>query len=92
MTQKELDELTYKINGAAFEVHKHLDPGLLESVYQKCLAEELRLRNISFQQELILPIVIIRNDASNHIFFALLYGRPKTGHRSGLDAGVLRIL
>ncbi|WPR77995.1 GxxExxY protein [Algoriphagus sp. NG3] len=55
-TQKELDELTYKINGAAIEVHKHLGPGLLESVYQKCLAEELRLRNISFQQELILPI------------------------------------
>lgn len=57
MTHKELDNLTYKINGAAIEVHKFLGPGLLESVYQKCLAEELRFRNISFKQEFQIPIL-----------------------------------
>ncbi|MDR7129986.1 GxxExxY protein [Algoriphagus sp. 4150] len=57
MTQKKLDELTYKINGAAIEVHKHVGPGLLESVYHKCLAEELRQRNILFHQEIRIPIL-----------------------------------
>lgn len=57
MTQKEINHLTYRINGAAIEVHKFLGPGLLENVYQKCLAEELRFRNISFKQEFQIPIV-----------------------------------
>lgn len=46
-----LNELTYKINGAAIEVHKELGPGLLESVYQKCLVHELQNRNIEIQTE-----------------------------------------
>jgi GxxExxY protein len=46
ITQKYLDELTYEIIGAAIEVHKHLGPGLLESVYQKCLMHELSLRGL----------------------------------------------
>lgn len=32
-----LKDLTYKVNGAAIEVHRALGPGLLESVYHKCL-------------------------------------------------------
>jgi len=51
-----LNELTYKINGAAIEVHKELGPGLLESVYQQCLAHELNNRNIEFQTEKTIPI------------------------------------
>jgi GxxExxY protein len=43
ITQKYLDELTYKIIGCAIEVHKELGPGLLESVYQKCFTRELLL-------------------------------------------------
>jgi GxxExxY protein len=49
--------LTYQINGAAIEVHKFLGPGLLESVYHKCLKKELNLRGISFKSELLVPIV-----------------------------------
>ena len=41
MTQKHLNDLTYKIIGAAIEVHKNLGPGLLEKVYEKCLTKEL---------------------------------------------------
>ncbi|MDQ8750219.1 GxxExxY protein [Elizabethkingia miricola] len=48
LTQDYLKDLTYKINGACIEVHKILGPGLLESIYHKCLEEEFKLRNISF--------------------------------------------
>jgi GxxExxY protein len=37
MTKSELKDLVYQVNGAAIEVHKNLGPGLLESVYHKCL-------------------------------------------------------
>ncbi|MCX6243302.1 MAG: GxxExxY protein [Bacteroidetes bacterium] len=42
MTQKYLNELTRTIIGAAIEVHKELGPGLLESVYEKCLTHLLK--------------------------------------------------
>jgi len=50
-----LKDLTYKVTGAAIEVHKRLGPGLLESVYHKCLAKELELRKISFKSEYKIP-------------------------------------
>ncbi len=50
-----LKELTYQVVGAAIEVHKELGPGLLESIYHKCLCLELQHRNIRFQSELIIP-------------------------------------
>ena len=48
MTKKYLDDLTYNVIGSAIEVHKHIGPGLLESVYEKCFVKELSLRGISF--------------------------------------------
>ncbi|MCO5248168.1 MAG: GxxExxY protein [Chitinophagales bacterium] len=56
ITKSFLDELTYEVLGAAIEVHKTIGPGLLESVYQKCLIEELNEREISYQTELIVPV------------------------------------
>ena len=53
----EFEELTEPILGAAIEVHKALGPGLLESVYEECLAHELSLRSIPFQRQVKLPIV-----------------------------------
>jgi GxxExxY protein len=43
-------ELSYKIVGAAIEVHRILGPGFLEAVYQSALAHELTLRQIAFEQ------------------------------------------
>jgi len=37
-------------------VHRALGPGLLESAYQVCLAHELTLRGIAFEQEKALPV------------------------------------
>ncbi len=39
------DELTEAIIGAAIEVHKHLGPGLLESIYEEMIATERKRTN-----------------------------------------------
>jgi GxxExxY protein len=57
ITQKHLDELTYEIIGSAIEVHKIMGGGLLESVYHKCLMEELLHRKINFSTELKVPVL-----------------------------------
>ncbi len=56
ITKTYLKDLIYKVNGAAIEVHKALGPGLLESVYHKCLKHELRLKGIYYQSELKVPV------------------------------------
>ena len=44
-------EESYKINGAIYEVHKELGPGLLEKVYQEAFERELKLQGIPFERE-----------------------------------------
>ena len=44
-------EETYKIIGAAMEVHRNLGCGFLEAVYQEALAIEFEKQNIPFRQE-----------------------------------------
>jgi len=41
---------------AAFAVHSQLGPGLLESVYEKCLAHAIRRRGLFVQRQVLLPI------------------------------------
>jgi GxxExxY protein len=55
LTKKIINQLTYQVNAAIIEVHRILGPGLLESVYHKCLKHELMLRNIDFVSEMNLP-------------------------------------
>ena len=51
------DPATGLVIGSAIEVHKTLGPGLLESVYQRCLAYELMMRGVSFAQQVPLAVV-----------------------------------
>ena len=48
--------LTDRIIGAAIEVHRHLGPGFLESVYEQCLCYELTQLGLRFQTQVHLPI------------------------------------
>ncbi len=48
--------LTRNIIAAAIEVHRELGPGLLENAYQACLCREFTLRDISFCQQVELPV------------------------------------
>jgi GxxExxY protein len=57
LSKNKIDELTYKITGAIIEVHKILGPGLLESVYHKCLQYELTQRGIFYKSEENLPFM-----------------------------------
>lgn len=52
----ELNRLSKKIIGAAIEVHKELGPGLLESVYEECLAHELRSIGLCVETQVDLPV------------------------------------
>lgn len=45
-----------KTIGCAIEVHKTLGPGLLESVYEQCLARELAAAGLTFQRQRRLPL------------------------------------
>ncbi|SDH90547.1 GxxExxY protein [Flavobacterium omnivorum] len=56
MTKTYLKDLIYQVNGCAIEVHKHLGPGLLESVYHTCLKKELTIRGLEFETELTIPV------------------------------------
>ena len=53
---KREDELSHTIIGAGIEVHRALGPGLLESSYQICLANELRRRGLEFEMEKAVPV------------------------------------
>ncbi len=50
------DEVTRRVIGAAIAVHRALGPGLLESVYQRCLAYELAKDSIPFQEKVSIEV------------------------------------
>ncbi|MFT4095079.1 MAG: GxxExxY protein [Niabella sp.] len=56
MTKKEITQLSYQITGCAIKVHKALGPGLLESVYEKCLKYELIQKGYKVSQQVIVPV------------------------------------
>ena len=51
------NELSGEILDAAISVHKEMGPGLLESVYELCLLEELQMRNIKVRSQVYLPLL-----------------------------------
>ena len=56
MTQKYLNELTHTIIGAAIEIHKESGPGLLESIYEKCLMHLLKKKGLQLISQQKVPL------------------------------------
>ncbi len=58
MTQKDYKytDITEKIIGASFEVHKFLGNGFQEVIYQRALAYELYKAGLNFEREIEQPI------------------------------------
>jgi GxxExxY protein len=52
MTKTQITQLSYDIIGCAIKVHKELGPGLLESVYEMCLAYELKEKGFIVNQQI----------------------------------------
>ena len=53
----ELERIGEIIVNAAFKVHKELGPGLLEKIYEACMAHELRKAGLKVERQLDIPIV-----------------------------------
>ena len=56
LTKEGVTDLSYRVVGCAIEVHKQLGPGLLESVYEKCLKHELELQGYNVKQQVVVPV------------------------------------
>jgi len=60
---KRADEWSRKVIGAAIEVHRLKGPGLLETIYEKCLMRELAIQEMPACTQLVVPI-----EYKGHVF------------------------
>jgi GxxExxY protein len=72
ITQKSINEISYMIIGCAIEVHKHLGPGLLESVYEPCFIDEMRNAGLSVKSQIYVPIQYKGKDLGGSLKLDLL--------------------
>ena len=72
MDRQALDRITLAIIQAAIEVHRHLGPGLLESLYRECLVSELREQGLKVAAEELIPIFYKGKPLNGHYRIDLL--------------------
>lgn len=51
------NEISERVIGCAIAVHKALGPGLLESVYEECLAAEMDAQGIKYERQRPVPVI-----------------------------------
>ena len=59
ITKQFVNGLSYKIVGCAIEVHKQLGPGLLESVYETCFVDELKIQGLKVERQVPVSILYL---------------------------------
>jgi GxxExxY protein len=52
-----LNDITYKIRGAIFNVYNELGPGLLENIYEQALFVELGLSGLNVQSQVPIDVI-----------------------------------
>ena len=57
----DINDLSYKVRGSIYEVHKHLGNGLLESAYETALLFELESRGIKAEKQVEIPVYYKEN-------------------------------
>ena len=72
ITQKYINDIAYKIVGCAIEVHKQLGPGLLESVYEECLIEEMNRNGLIVKKQVFVPIIYKEKELATPLKLDLL--------------------
>ena len=71
----DINEITYAINGAVFEVNKILGPGFLEKVYENALLVELKKRGLKAESQV--PISVTYKSFSVGEYIADLFIEDK---------------
>jgi GxxExxY protein len=72
VTKNRVNEIAYGIMGCAIEVNKFLGPGLLESVYQECMINELKRRGYNLEIEQNVPLYYKGDKISNKLRLDLI--------------------
>jgi GxxExxY protein len=52
-----IDQITGTIINSAMKVHTALGPGMIESVYERCLKHELKKRGLTVESQVWLPVI-----------------------------------
>lgn len=72
MNKEQFEYLANQIFSACLEVHKHLGPGLLESVYEYALLKEFEMRNIFVQRQVKVPLFYKGTNTGKEFFIDIL--------------------
>lgn len=72
VTKNNVNEIAYGIMGCSIEVNKFLGPGLLESVYQECMINELKRRGYNLEIEQNVPLYYKGDKISNKLRLDLI--------------------
>ncbi len=72
MKLEDLNKISKVVLDCAIEVHRNLGPGLLESVYEKCLSRELTLKNMQNQTQVAVPLFYKNNPLGSYFRLDIL--------------------
>lgn len=72
MINEEFEKIAKIIVHSAYKVHKELGPGLLEKIYEACLAYEIRKAGLDVKRQVELPVIYDGIDLNENLRLDLL--------------------
>ena len=74
MNSMDINDVTYMINGAVFEVNKVLGPGFLEKVYENALLIELKERGVNAESQVPIKVSYKGSSVGEYVADILVEG------------------